>query len=352
MKFTYTFLMISCLTIVSCKQSDKKNIENSKTEFMIEKKFEWKPTECAPLHYASEIYHGDFITEDDNYITIPYGGRIDQGWGSSGSSWAVGEDLKSVPSRLKIIWLSYTENQFYFLDTELPKQKMTELFEKGFINRQGKQVTYNDIVVGLAPGGAVSVWLLGASRTTEVGHYQAEKTEVEMKDFNPDGNQNQDSYIKNKIESFSDDTKNVLAEQGIPIGKWTAFTERFLWKSVLKHVEEHKLATFHTQFYNGEMYSASVGNPVLDGYKNFSPPKSVSFRWFDKNNNRFGSKINFDEKVIWEAFHKIFENKDTKQVELVFQIDKYNSDVKITLESEYEIIEITKAIIKTYPSEE
>ena len=101
---------------------------------MTKKKFEWKPTECAPIHYASEIYQGSFITDDGKYITIPYGSTINQGWGHSGSSWAVGEDLKPVPSQLKIIWISYTENQFYFLDTKLPKEKMTALFEKGFIN--------------------------------------------------------------------------------------------------------------------------------------------------------------------------------------------------------------------------
>ena len=353
MKFIYNTLIFSCLIIVSCKQTVNQNNENLIDKPMNEIKFEWKPTECVPDFYPAEIYYGDFITEDDSYITIPYGGPIDSGvWGSSGSSWAVGEDLKSVPSRLKIIWLSYTENQFYFLDTELPKQKMTELFEEGFINSRGQQETYDDIVVGLAPGGAVSVWLLGASRTTEIGHYQGEKTDVEMQDFNPDGNQNRDSYIKNKTESFSDETKKVIAEQGIPIGKWTDFTERFLWKPVLRHEEEYKLDTFYNRFYNGEMYSVNEGNIVLKEHQTFSPPKWTIFYWYDKNNNHFGSKINFDEKEIWDAFHKIFDNKETKQVELVFEIDKYNREVKITLESEHETIEIKKALIDTYPSEE
>ena len=344
-------LLISCLFLITCKQADKKNIENSKNEIMTDKKFDWKPTECVPDFYPAEIYHGDFITDDDSYITIPYGGTIDSGvWGSSGSSWAVGEDSKPVPSRLKIIWLSYTENQFYFLETALPKQKMIELFEKGFINDRGQQETYYNIVVGMAPGGAVSVWLYAAEHVTEVGHYQAIKTEVDMADFKPDGLQNRDLYIKHREESFSEQTKQVLAEQGIPIGKWTNFTKRFLWKPVLKHAEEYKLDNFFNRFYNGEMYSVTLGNKVLEEYKNFSPPETTSFYWYDKNNNQFGSRINFDEKEIWNAFEKIFQNIDTKQAELVFKIDKYNSSLKIVLKTEKDSIEIKKAKISIFES--
>ncbi|MCF6351133.1 MAG: DUF2931 family protein [Flavobacteriaceae bacterium] len=315
---------------------------------MTEKKFEWKPTECAPIHYASEIYQGSFITDDDKYITIPYGGTIKQGWGHSGSSWAVGEDLKPVPSHLKIIWISYTENQFYYLDTKLPKQKMIELFEKGFIDKQGKQSTYDDIVVGLAPGGAVSVWLLEATRTTEIGHYQAKKTEVDMKIFNPDGIQNRDEYVRVTTESFSEETKKVLAEQGIPIGKWTAFRQRFLWKPVIKHVEELKLVDLSIDFYNGERYSVRADNPILDDYQNYPPTSEIGFYWYDKRDNQFGSIITFNEKEIWAAFKKIYKNKETKQAALVFTIDKYNSNVAIFLKSELDSIKIEKATVKTY----
>ncbi len=227
---------------------------------------------------------------------------------------------------------------------------MTELFEKGFINDQGKPDNYDEIAVGLAPGGAVSVWLLGGDFTTEVGHYQAIKTDVDMKDFNPDGVQDKDEYVKVTTESFSEETKKVIAEQGIPIGKWTTYRQRFLWKPVLKHEDSYKLATFHNDFYNGEMYNVSVGNPILDDYQNYPPPKKSSFRWYDKNNNRFGCRVHFNEKEIWDAFKKIYKNPETKQAELVFKIDKYNSDVTIFLKSETDSIKIEKAKIHTYIS--
>ncbi|MDO6811339.1 DUF2931 family protein, partial [Zobellia galactanivorans] len=126
------------------------------------KTFEWRPTECAPEHYPIGIYQGGFITEDDDYFMIPNGGVVSNGWGNSGSTWVTGPDFKPVPNKLKIIWISYTENQFYFGDFNLPTDKITELFEKGYINEHGKHKTYNNLIVCLAPGGAVSVFIMGA----------------------------------------------------------------------------------------------------------------------------------------------------------------------------------------------
>lgn len=99
------------------------------------------------------------------------------------------------------------------------------------------------------------------------------------------------------------------------------------------------------------MYSITTNNTILSEFQNFCPPSRTIFYWYDKKNNHYGCKINFDEKGIWDAFQKIFDIKETKQVELVFEIDKYNSEVKISLESEHIIIKIKKALINTYLSE-
>lgn len=348
--FINKILILSSLLLITCQQPKNKKMNIQQERKKTEKKFEWRPTECAPHHYPAEIYQGSFIMDDDKYITIPNGATIDYGWGKSGSTWVTGEDFKQVPNSLKIIWLSYTENQFYYLDTSLPKQKMTELFEKGFVNRQGKQETYDDIAVGLAPGGAVSIWLLAAERRVEIGHYQAKKTEVDMKDFKPDGLQERELYIKHREENFSEETKQILKE-GVPIGKWTAFRKRFLWKPVLKHttISDIKRYKFLNEFYNGEFYTLKDKNiSYMDDYREYPPSKRTIFSWYDNKNNRFGCKVYFDEKEVWTAYKKIFKNKEIKQAEMVFKIDKYNSNVDIFLKSDGDSIKIKKAKIKTY----
>ncbi len=340
---------ICCLVVIACKNPKTENTSTTESKTQMTKKFKWRPTECAPKHYPVSIYQGDFITEDNEYFMVPKGGTVSNGWGSSGSVWSVGPDIKPVPVRLKIIWISYTENQFYFGDFELPKQKMIDLFEEGFINtRNNKHETYNNIAVGLAPGGAVSVWLIGGGHTAEIGHYQATKTEVSMADFKPNAIISLEEYIQSRKKEFSKETKQVIAEQGIPIGKWSNYTKRFLWKPKITHQEEFKLDVFSNDFYNGESFNALIDNPILQRFENYPPPKEVFLRWYSKLNYKFGCTVYFDETEIWEAFKKIYKNPDTKQAELLLNIDKYNSNLSIKLASEKDTIDIKKATVKFY----
>ncbi|CAZ94495.1 DUF2931 family protein [Zobellia galactanivorans] len=341
--------LIGLVLIGFCCKPNKNN--NQQTTNSTMKTFEWRPTECAPEHYPIGIYQGGFITEDDEYFMIPNGGVVSNGWGNSGSTWVTGPDFKPVPNKLKIIWISYTENQFYFGDFNLPTDKITELFEKGYINEHGKHKTYNNLIVCLAPGGAVSVFIMGAGTSIEIGHYQAIKTEVAMGDFKPSAKISLDEYVQNRKNEFSDETKKVIAQEGIPIGKWTEYRQSFLWKPTFKHKDDGVLQDFSNKFYNGESYKVRSDNPILNEYKEYPPSKSFYFHWKDKNNNRYGSKIKFDEEEIWNAFKTIYKNPETTQAELVLEIDKYNRSLKISLESSNDTIVIEKAEVKMFTSD-
>ena len=344
-----SLFIFCCFVLIGCKDSEIKNTPITESKIQMTKKFMWKPTECAPKHYPVSIYQGDFISEDNDYFTIPKGGTVSNGWGSSGSVWSKGSELKPVPARLKIIWISYTENQFYFGDFELPKQKMIDLFEEGFINtRTNKQETYNNIAVGLAPGGAVSVWLLGGGHTVEIGHYKAKKTDVSMADFKPNAIISLEEYITSRKKEFSEETNQVIATQGIPIGKWSDYTKRFLWKPKVTHQEAFKLDVFSNNLYNGESYNALENNPIFNNFKNYPPPKEIFLRWYNKLNYKFGCTVYFNEAEIWEAFENLYKKPTTKQVELLLHIDKYNSNLKIKLATEKDTIDIKKATVKFY----
>jgi hypothetical protein len=84
-----------------------------------------------------------------------------------------------------------------------------------------------------------------------------------------------------------------------------------------KYKEQGKLYRFLNDVYNGEYFNTIENNPLVTEYQNFPPPKRVAFRWSDKNDNKYGCRIYFDETEIWEAFKKIYANPKTKQAELV-----------------------------------
>ena len=46
-------------------------------------------------------------------------------------------------------------------------------------------LTYDNITIGLAPGGVAVVWLRGRFFSTEIGRYQAKDTVVKKDDFRP-----------------------------------------------------------------------------------------------------------------------------------------------------------------------
>ncbi|MGD1841721.1 MAG: hypothetical protein ACFB0B_12605 [Thermonemataceae bacterium] len=91
-----------------------------------------------------------------------------------------------------------------------------------------------------------------------------------------------------------------------------------------------------------------MDNPIISEYQNFPPTKCTFFGWSDKNGNKYGGRVYFDETEIWEAFKTIYANPKTTQSALVIEIDKYNSNLRISLESENDTVVIEKAKIKIY----
>ncbi|WP_165749823.1 DUF2931 family protein [Cellulophaga sp. Z1A5H] len=350
MDYYYKNISLVCilLLIIGCKDQKPTKLSEEIEEVSHMNKFEWRPTECAPEHYPVTIYQGEFATEEDDYFEIPKGGVISQGWGMYGSTWITGPDFKSIPIKLRIIWISYTENQFYYGDFDLPKEKITALFQQGFVSRRGNRETYSNLTVGLAPGGAVSVWMMGAGNHVEVGHYQATKTNVAMKDFAPYASMNREEYVNDVQKHFSEETKNNLAKEGIPIGKWTAYRKSYNWKPTFKHKDGGVLVDFLNKFYNGDLYNVRADNPILQEFRVSPPTQRISFDWDDKTKTRYTGVINFDEKEIWNAFEKMYENPKNTQAELLLEVDKYNSSIRIALKSENDTIPIEKSKVKIY----
>lgn len=357
----YRYIIIVLLTTGLNLCSCKKSTDNTQKETSIvmnvlgkkEKKYEWLPTECAPRIYPVEIYKGYLVCTDGTKITIPSGGRtVKNGWGKTGSTYIVGEDFKPVPNQLEITWLSYAENKFYTGSFQLPKDSMTALFEEGFLDRREKQATYSSIVVGMAPGGLVSVWMLGAGSSVEIGQYQAVETEVSMADFNPEGMQDQELYARESLNDISEERKQQLQKEGITHDKWKTYRQRYSWKLEYSFKDQGTSTEVLIEFFNGENIYTFSTNPSLADYRELALPKYTRFYWSDKNKNTYGCKIYFDETEIFEAFKKVYAHPDTKQVKLLLEVDKYNSNLALFLESDQERIPLEKVKVKIYETTE
>src|SRR5690625_6974339 len=94
------------------------------------------------------------------------------------SSHIVGPDLKPLPDRLKITFLSYLEDQFYEGVFDLPYETILSLFKEQSTNGGPE---YHRIMVGVAPGGYVAVWLKGHIKTTEVFRSEEHTPELQSR---------------------------------------------------------------------------------------------------------------------------------------------------------------------------
>lgn len=346
-------LIIGCLvSVVSLNCKNKSSSNNTYSMNLTTKSFEWRPTECAPREYPIEIYSGTFLLNGELVANIPKGRTVKNGWGKIGSTYIVGEDFKPIPDKLDITWISLTENKFYKGSFDLPKDKMEALFNKGFLDRNNEHSTYSRIVCGMAPGGIVSIWLLGAGKIIEIEHFKAQETEISMEQFKPSGIQDREKYVMNRLNSLDNEVKIYLKKAGITYGKWTEYRKRYKWKPEFKLNSKGEFYEFFIDYVNGEHIYTVASNTELQDYQQLALPKYAKLYWKDNNKNVFGSKLYFDEEEVKNAFKNIDANSITKNLDMVFQVDKYNSEMTIHLISDNDSIKLEKTEIKIFETTE
>jgi len=320
-------LTISLLSAIvsGCTTSEQK--KNNDT------KFEWDATESAPEHYPMEIINGNFIYkgEAELGLYIPSGGTLVDGWGNPVSAHLTGEKYKPLPERLKITFFSYAEKQFYQGEFKLPYDKILALFQKG-VAENNDMPNYNSIMVGIAPGGAVSVWVVGKGGYIEVFFGQAEKIELdpsEAFDLPFENKEDEDEYMhEGLVEVLATEELNHLKKNGIPFGLWARYRLHYEWVPVLS--EDFELSYIGFKFLNGERYKdmGMLLRPV---------PREVTFKTII-NGDKNIFIVKFNEFEIMDAFEKLGANNQKVYLEFEPRIPRkdlrariYNDKESITL---------------------
>jgi len=315
-------------------------------------KFEWQATESAPKNYPMEITSGSLIYHDGSgSLYVPDGATIHHGWGKGISSHVVGEDFKPLPSRLRISFFSYTEDQFYRGDFELPYEKILALFQAGFYspNRE-KKTTYKKIVVGVAPGGAVSVWLWGYERRTEVFFGQAEKTEGAWKHFTNDADESREEYIRLEIEDAlkTPELIEALHKDGIPFGRWAAYRTRYYWQPLFTNLPLLDKRITNINYYNGEQDYINYPLEKAVAASTRAVPSHTTLYWENPEGKDRHLEITFDETEIIDAFQTLGQSNLPLQLE--FRIERNDGRIQffVFLRNEKEAIHLKETHLKTY----
>jgi len=308
-------------------------------------KFEWESTESAPKHYPMEIIKGTLIFqgEAEKGLYIPSGGTLTAGWGYPISAHSSGDKPLSLPDRLKIIFFSFGEKQFYKGEFDLPYDKILALFREGVAANKDNP-NYRRIMVGVAPGGTVTVWLTGRE-TKEIFFGQAQKVEL-----NPSAaftlpfkSQEQiDDYIESCIKSsLSEEEVESLKKNGIPFGLWSRYRNLYQW--IPTFTDGHSSEQYSVISINGENKRVNSFTDTKELNELRPIPVNIGFHTI-MDGRKFVYVIDFEEFEMMETFEKLGVNQQVVRMEFDPKLPR--SQTKIRLYNDKESIELKKFKIK------
>jgi hypothetical protein len=308
--------------------------------------FEWLPTESAPKHYPVQVVAGNLYFADGSSIYIPDRKVVKNGWGYIGSTHIVGDELKPVPTRLDIHWFSFTEDVFYSGVFELPTESMLDLFHEGLKSpTNGEDITYDRIIVGMAPGGEVSVWLGAEAVALEVANFVAEEAATEWSAILDNPDVPRQEYIDIVMEESVDAEQRAnLLQHGVPKGLWGTYRQQYAWQPAIEGAEP---VVMWLRTLNGENeflnFEAVASERLLRAI-----PKAISLTWKNMSGQRYKSEIEFDEGEIVAVYRKMTGDKSDRQLELHIEISQVPPTVDVAITESNYVLPLKKFKVKTY----
>ena len=268
--------------------------------------YKWRPSESAPYLYPTTIHIGYFGMPDKSTIYIPSKSMVGNVWGVGQSLHIVGEEYKPLPEAIEIVWLSFTENKFYFVSEWLPKEKLKFLFDEVWINYQGHECRYDALVVGMAPYGMIQIWAVGDGRRTEVCCLHGPEVPVEMSEFVPQAIISKDEYVQRALKSEPRVYEN-LKKNGLP--------DSLLYENYRKRFDYHivpqiemgnvDLKSIAITYFNGEYDNILWERLEENSYSMQARPRKIDVDW-NVGEDGYFARILFDEQVILSLFEKAF----------------------------------------------
>ncbi|WP_185965918.1 DUF2931 family protein [Flavobacterium sp. ZT3R18] len=353
---------------VCCQNKQQNNMLQNKTNLP---EFDWKANVNCPPGYPVEVYRGG-LEGNGSYASLDSGTATGKsGWGFSGKDVSYG--VKSLPSRINCIWVSYAEGCFYSIDSPIDYDKMLHLFQEGYQNSafyfngngEYKKMTFSTIIVGFAPGGVVVIWAMGGGRQVEIGRYKGEKYQVSQAEIQRLDSHESLLFSKDEYKRIMLNTQIVPLEvreanagKPIPYGLWDSYRVRYTWRSVFAIKKEVEITSIICMKYNGEKELIFDKNLAENKFSKQAIPKFANLSWTDwtvnswtdKKGQGYGGEITFDEQEITQAYQEMYKDDKEGQAELQFSINHINTFVTVQLKQGDKEIRLGKTIVKVYKS--
>ena len=343
-----TFILIA-LWLTGCWGYKAKQDKNNKANANVEPKYNWGIAVNTPIGYPIRFYAGrvgGMSIIDEIYTTTE-----EPDWGEAFSY--ENTSLETLPKDIDMVWLSYKEDCFYRLKTAIDYEKVAKLFREGFDERvpngEVRHKTYDTIVVGIAPGGVVVLWVgYGYLPLTEIGRYQADKIELRE----PEGLDNHQKLIFSKKDReevlnsntiIPEDFREANKNKPIPFGLWDSYRDtQYQWYPTFE-VPEGKMGDVGYRYWNGEAgttlytdFNSYMGKQDIfyleESIQKRPLFKNLLFYYKTQNGQKYLAELSFDWEAVVAAYKKVFgEDADKVTAHLDIRINRENTYLTVRL---------------------
>ena len=334
------------LQLASCQN------HNSNNKDMNEPEYEWGISVNAPIGYPIHVYAGRVGPE---YIMSDLWCSTEEpDWGSAYVN--EGNDPKELPKDIDIVWFSFIENCFYNLQASLDYEKIEKLFKEGFEQRirygELRHTTYDGLVVGLAPGGTVVVWVgKGYSPITEVGRFQASQIYLtETSDMDSHERLIFDKEYRKSLATAPNivplEVQKANEGKPIPYNLWDRYAEtQYRWYPTFE-IPDGKMGDVFFQYWNGEANTIFYTDlePTTEREAILKPKvcqepigklplyKEIIINYKAFDGIKYAATITFDWEQSAETYKKVFgEHPEEVTAQLYFRLNRNNTHVTTRL---------------------
>ena len=326
--------------------------KQNKANTNAEPEYEWGVAVNTPIGYPIRFYAAMVGSTPISREFYSITEEPDWGCAFGYESHSMGE----LPQRVDMVWLSYKEDCFYRLKTAIDYEKIAKLFREGFDERfsNGKMnhTTYDTVVVGIAPGGVVVLWVgKGYFPIKEIGRYQADKIEIQV----PKGLDGHQMLIFDKEDRekvlasktiIPEDFREANKNKPIPFGLWDSYRDnQYQWYPTFE-IPNGRIGDVDYQYWNGEADTFFFTDfIVLEEQKDVFAPKElyhdirklplfkeIRFTYKAEDGIKYGMKIEFDWEDILTTYKKVFgERPEELKAHLDIRMNRINSYLTVRL---------------------
>lgn len=308
--------------------------------------YQWIATESAPADFPAHVIGGDLVFKGGSAY-VPDHRVAKNGWGMRGASHLVGDPMRPVPTELRLTWFSYPEDRFYRGVFTLPAARMETLFAQGAISpRNGEKIAYDAIIVGMAPGGAVAVWMAAGAMVLEVAAFRAAQVDLPWTLVLDNPAIARADHVRAVLEdAIGPEAAAALQSAGMPKGVFERRHTRHAWAPAISG--DGAPDSLWIRYWNGENEPFLVEGAAPPRVMR-AAPRQIRLGWTDPGGTAISGVVDIDEAEIHAAFATLLLQGAATEAVLDLRIAPGGQGLRATLKTAHGALRLRDAKISLF----